>query len=145
MRWPRVRRARLLAPLGLALLLGIPAYAFMASNEVSASSVGSGFGTITGYTVSGITYGLSLAPGDPDNLFNVGFRLTPVSGNLAAQQVAVWFDKDKANVASSLLGTCRMIDGPTADGSTDWVCSLNLLDLEAGPNTAMTLHVAAAH
>jgi hypothetical protein len=146
MRWRFRRAARLVAPIGLTLLLGASAYAYMASNTVSPSSAGVGVGVITGYRVSGITYDLSQAAGDPDNLLNVAFMLTPASGNLPATSVAVWFDNDMRDVASTRLGTCTEIGWPTRRGISYWTCSLNLWSQDAGPAPWSThLHVAAVH
>ncbi|MCL8207041.1 MAG: hypothetical protein K6V97_03065 [Actinomycetia bacterium] len=142
MGWPSTRPGRILVPLLLTLALGGSAYAYMASNGVSASSAGSGGGPISGYTVGGITYGLNMTPGDPDGLINVAFSVTPAPGGQPATSVAVWFDNDPSHVASSTQGTCRKIGGPTDEGVTYWSCDLNLWNPSAG---ATVLDVAAAH
>jgi hypothetical protein len=146
MRWPSARSGRLILPLVLTMALGGSAYAYMASNVDPPSSAGAGAGTITGYTVGGITYDLSQVPGDPDNLVNVAFSLTPAPGGQPATSVAVWFDNNKSNVASSRLGTCTQIGQPMSGGVTFWTCSLNVWDQEAGPApTSTVLDVAASH
>lgn len=139
------KAGRLVAPVALTLLLGGSAYAFMASNTVNGSSAGVGSGTITGYTVSNIQYTLSGQNGDPDNITSVSFSLTPNSGSLPADQVAVWFDNNPGNVASNALSTCSPQGSAASDGTTQWTCTINWSQ-EAGPDpTSDTLNVAAAH
>jgi hypothetical protein len=145
------KAGRLVAPLALTLLLGGSAYAFMASNTVNASSAGVGSGTITGYTVSNIQYTLSGQNGDPDNITQVQFSLTPntTGQDQAADQVAVWFDNNPGNVASSTAPSgqtpaCVPNGSAASDGTTQWTCTINWSQ-EAGPNQSDTLNVAAAH
>jgi hypothetical protein len=146
MRRPFRKAIRVLAPLALTVALGGSAYAYMASNVEPTTSAGSGSGVVSGYIVQGITYALTMAPGDPGDLLNVAFSLTPASGDLPAQAVAVWFDSDTSHVASKQLTTCEEIGGPTSAGVTYWTCSLDMWDQQAGPApTATALHVAAVH
>jgi hypothetical protein len=142
------KAARLAAPIALTLLLGGSAYAFMASNAVSNSDAGVGTGTISGYTVGNIQYGLTGMNGDPDNLTTVTFTLTPATGNASdyATAVAVWFDNNQANVASSGNGDCSQQGGVASDGTTTWTCTLQGWSQDAGPAPSSTsLSVAAVH
>ncbi|CAB1129831.1 conserved exported protein of unknown function [Candidatus Hydrogenisulfobacillus filiaventi] len=140
-RLPR-KTLKVLGPLALTVLLGGSAYAFMANNNVHQSSAGSGQGTITGYTVSGVTYNLSQYAPDPDHLTSVSFVLTPAPGGKPADQVAVWFNGNKSNVANSAGGECRMIGRPAPNGAENWTCSIGW-DQQAQPS--LQLDVAAAH
>jgi len=138
------KAGRIVAPIALTLLLGGSAYAFMATNNVDQSSAGTGAGAITGYTVGDVSYTLSGKAGDPDNITAVSFSLTPDPGGQAATSVAVWFDNNKNNVASTALGTCSMT-GSSNNNVTTWKCTIGW-DQEAGPNpTSTVLDVAAAH
>ncbi len=62
-----------------ALIIAGAAYGFAASNTVSASGAGDGAGTISGYTVSNITYVLNST--NPANLDSVNFDVTPAGTN----------------------------------------------------------------
>ena len=55
----RLLRRRSLAALVVAGALAGGTYAFTASNTVPASDAGAGSGTISGYTISSIQYGLN--------------------------------------------------------------------------------------
>ncbi|MDA8198936.1 MAG: hypothetical protein M0Z54_05840 [Thermaerobacter sp.] len=151
MRLLRSKAATVLAPLALTLLLGGSAYAFMASNAVNQSSAGAGIGQITGYSVSNIHYTLSGQAGDPDNLTSVTFTLTPAPGGQPADAVAVWFDHNRTNVASSALGSCSDPGGPPGGGgpggpgATTWQCNIGWSQ-QAGPAPVSTaLSIAASH
>lgn len=161
MRLMRSKVAAIVAPVALTVLLGGSAYAFMASNNVVQSSAGAGSGTISGYTVSHIHYGLSGQMGDPSNVTSVTFTLTPAPGGQSADKVAVWFDNNKNNVASTALGSCAMVPPPgpggpppnggmggappPGPGATTWKCIISW-DQQAGPApTSTVLGVAAAH
>lgn len=132
-------------PLALSLLLGGSAFAYMASNGVNLSSAGAGTGTVTGYRISQIQYGLSAVDNNPATLVTVSFVVTPAPGGLPADQVAVWFNNDPSRVASSRLGTCIKI--ATLGTATVWNCQLNSGWAPAlGPSAAATvLDVAASH
>ncbi len=155
MRFLRSKVTAILAPVGLTLLLGGSAYAFMASNVVHQSSAGAGVGMISGYTVSHVRYTMTGQSGNPESLTSVSFTLTPAPGGKAADSVAVWFDNNQANVASTALRTCSMtpgpgpgpggVGGPAGAGATTWTCTIGW-NQPAGPApTSTVLDVAAAH
>jgi hypothetical protein len=70
----------------LALSVGIASYAFTASNTVPNSSAGSGSGTISGYTISNIQYGLNSTT--PTNLDSVSFTISPAAASTVKVQLA---------------------------------------------------------
>ncbi|MBX5466869.1 MAG: hypothetical protein K6U14_05165 [Firmicutes bacterium] len=145
MRLMHSKLGRIAAPVALAVALGGSAYAFMASNSVQESSAGVGSGTISGYNVSNITYTLSSANGNPDQITNVQFTLTPADSNgLPAQSVAVWFDNNTANVASSANQDCTIQSGSNSNSVTV-NCNVTALNQMAGANSSTALDVAAAH
>jgi hypothetical protein len=61
--------------------------AFTAANTVPASKAGDGSGAVTGYTVSGIHYGLNA--GNPANVDSVSFTLdsVPAAGSTMTAQI----------------------------------------------------------
>jgi hypothetical protein len=68
-------------------------FAYMASNAVGASNAGQGTGTVSGYSVTDITYGLTYSPvtnvGDPqDQITSVTFDLSPTNATFVA--VDIW-------------------------------------------------------
>ena len=64
-----IGRSRTLGILIVAAALATGAYAFTATNTVPGSNAGSGSGTISGYTVSGIAYTLNATtPSDIDSM-----------------------------------------------------------------------------
>ena len=75
------RSLKLATVILIVLVLSMAIYAFAAANTVPASSAGDGQGTITGYTVSLIHYGLNAT--NPANVDSVTFTLSaaPVAGS----------------------------------------------------------------
>ena len=71
----------------LAGAVGVGGFAFTASNTVAASKAGDGTGTVTGYVVSSVHYGLNST--DPTKADSVTFDLdsTPVSGSTIKTKV----------------------------------------------------------
>ena len=77
---------------GLLLSFGVGAYAFTASNTVPTSKAGDGSGTISGYTLSAIHYGLNATT--PTNVDSVSFTVdaAPVSGSTMKVQInSSWY------------------------------------------------------
>ncbi|MCL6564684.1 MAG: hypothetical protein K6U87_16945 [Firmicutes bacterium] len=145
MRLMHSKLGRLIAPVALTVALGGSAYAFMASNTVDESSAGVGSGTITGYTVSNVQYTLSGTANNPSQITNVSFTLSPAdSGGSAADSVAVWFDGNTANVASTANSECT-ITQVSNSSNVNVSCNVSSLNQQAGPNAAIQLDVAAAH
>jgi hypothetical protein len=83
-------------------------YAFTAANTVPASKAGDGTGTVTGYTVSAIHYGLNAT--NPANVDGVTFTLdsAPVAGSTLRVQLAAagsWYSCTNAGTAVSCTTT----------------------------------------
>ncbi len=118
----------------LALVAGIGAYAFTASNTIAdAGSAGIGTATISGYTVSNVAYTLDTA--DPSKWSAVDFDL-----DQAATQVQVKFDDSNAVLTSSGWVDCTA-NGSTIATSAPYAVHCVLPDVDSGLDT---LTVAAA-
>jgi len=79
------RWTRRVGVVGAAGVLALGAYAYTAANTVPNSSAGSGSGTISGYTVSNISYTLdSTTPTDVDA---VSFTIAPTAANTVRAQL----------------------------------------------------------
>ena len=87
-------KARIFGAVAFAGLMGVGSYAFTASNSVEASNAGQGSQTISGYDVSGITYGLDTSTGTA-NVSSVSFNLANQGTGTAAP----------SNVKARLTGT----------------------------------------
>ena len=81
--------------LGLKSLIGTVAavvviaggsYAFTASNTVPTTQAGQGTGTVSGYTVTSVAYGLNAST--PTNIDTVTFTINPTSATTVKAQVA---------------------------------------------------------
>lgn len=66
---------RRIGALGVAGVLAMGAYAYTAANTVPASNAGTGAGTISGYTVTNVSYTQNGT--DPRNLDEVTFTISP--------------------------------------------------------------------
>ena len=86
MRWRRRRKRRFTIVAIMAAVVSVAAYAFTAANTVPATNAGSGSGTISGYTVSGVTYTLNAS--NPQNVDQVAFTISPTTGTVKAQLVS---------------------------------------------------------
>lgn len=83
--------------------VGVSGFAFTASNTVNPSKAGDGSGTVSGYVVTGVHYGLNGT--DPTKADSVTFNLdsTPVAGSTLKTKVgASWYTC--TNVAAAV--TC---------------------------------------
>lgn len=78
---------RLVIAVAVAAILGTGAYAFTASNTVPNSTAGSGVGTVSGYTVSGVHYTLNATT--PSNIDSLTFTVSPVIPSTGAGKVIV--------------------------------------------------------
>jgi hypothetical protein len=85
MRWKR-KRNRYLLVAAAAAVVAPAAYAFTAANTVPNSNAGSGAGTISGYTVSNVSYTLNGT--NPQNVDQVAFTISPTSGTVKVQVVS---------------------------------------------------------
>jgi hypothetical protein len=81
------RGRAILGSVVLAGALGVAGFAFTASNTVPDSKAGDGTGTVTGYVVSSVHYGLNST--DPTKADSVTFTLdsTPVAGSTLKTKV----------------------------------------------------------
>ncbi len=82
----RRKRHRYLLAAAVAAVVAPAAYAFTAANTVPNSNAGSGSGTISGYTVSNVSYTLNAA--NPQNVDQVAFTIAPTTGTVKAQLVS---------------------------------------------------------
>jgi hypothetical protein len=122
----KILKVRYLAGLLLVLVLAASAYAFAAANIVPESGAGDGNNTISGYTVTNVTYVLNST--NPANLDSVKFNIAPTAGadapvTVKAQLVTSgsWFD-------------CSLVSG------TQWSCTVSGVTALAANN----LRVVAA-
>jgi hypothetical protein len=76
---------RLLLVLVLVVLAATGAYVFTASNTVPNTNAGSGSGTISGYTITGVAYNLNSS--NPNNIDSVTFTIAPTSAGTVKIQV----------------------------------------------------------
>jgi hypothetical protein len=63
------------------------AYAYTAANTVPASNAGAGSGTVSGYTVTNVHYGLNATT--PTNIDSLTFNVSPSIPNTGSGKVAV--------------------------------------------------------
>jgi hypothetical protein len=92
-----ILRPRTIVAVALALIMGSAAYGFAAANTISATNAGAGASTVSGYTVSAVTYLLETS--DPTMLDKVTFTLTPDASGAVPTTVKVqlvsggtWYD-----------------------------------------------------
>jgi hypothetical protein len=78
---------RLVVAIGIAAILGTGAYAFTASNTVPNTTAGSGQGTVSGYTITGIHYTLNTTT--PANIDSLTFTVSPVIPSTSNGKVIV--------------------------------------------------------
>jgi hypothetical protein len=99
------------------LLISAAAYGFAASNVVPETGAGDGAGTISGYTVSAVTYELEGGVDtDPSTIESVAFSLDTTSGNanlptdVQAQVVTAgtWYLCTTADVSLPASYTCAI-------------------------------------
>ncbi|MBI1877784.1 MAG: hypothetical protein HYR94_06085 [Chloroflexi bacterium] len=121
-------RIRYFAILVLIMVFASSVYAFAAANVVPETGAGDGSNTISGYTVSNVTYSLNAA--SPANIDTVSFDLAPTAGAGPA-----------TTVKAQLVTGGAWFNCTTPGASRDWDCSV------AGAVTALAannLHVVAA-
>lgn len=88
----KFRGRALLGSAVVAGAIGVAGFAFTASNTVPDTKAGDGTGTVTGYVVSSVHYGLKAS--DPTKADSVTFNLdsTPVAGSTIKTKVGgVWY------------------------------------------------------
>ena len=110
--------------LGLKGLIGMVAavaviaggsYAFTASNTVPTTQAGQGTGTVSGYTVTSVAYGLNAAT--PTNIDTVTFTISPASATTVKAQLAVggsWYSCTNTTGSVSCATTSPQLTVATA-------------------------------
>lgn len=101
--------------LALALILSVAAYGFAADNTVGGSSAGDGVGTVSGYTVSVVSYALNAT--DPTQIDGVTVSMTLAAGQVAPKTVAIQF-QDTSTTPATVLGGWY-----TCTGSGSYSCT----------------------
>jgi hypothetical protein len=100
-----IGRSRILGALVVAVALGTGAYAFTATNTVPGSSAGSGSGTISGYTVSGIAYTLNATT--PSDIDSMTFTLNANAATVKAKIVSGSTTYTDCSIAGGVNVTCN--------------------------------------
>ena len=115
----RKRKLAGLLVLALAMVIGVSAYAFTASNTVAAHSAGAGSATVSGYTVASPTnYTFS---GDGETMTAVTFDLNKTASDVAVALTAStptgsdWTDCGASEASSPFAVTCTF-KTPVPDG-----------------------------
>lgn len=120
-------RVRYLAVLALVLIVAASAYAFAAANVVPESGAGDGNNTISGYTVTNVTYTLNAT--NPVNIDSVKFNIAPTAGAQPPTTVKV-----KLVSSGGAWFNCSLVSG------TQWSCAVSGVTALAADN----LQVVAA-
>ena len=97
-------RSRIIGILVVAAALATGAYAFTATNTVPDSYAGSGSGTISGYTVSGIAYTLNATT--PSNIDSMTFTLNANAQTVKAKVVSGSSTYTDCTIAGGVNVTC---------------------------------------
>ena len=125
----RIFRPRNIAVVVIVLFIAAITYAFAAANTVPESGAGDGSGTISGYTITNVTYDTMNGDTDPSTLDTVTFDIAPTGSASAPTEVSV-----KLVSSSTTWFSCTNTSGTT------WSCTIT------GVNTlaADELRVVAA-
>lgn len=99
------RKGRFLGALMVAGAMATGAYAFTASNTVPSSNAGSGSGTISGYTVSGIAYTLNATT--PTDIDSLAFTLNANATTAKAKIVSGSTTYTTCTIAGGVNVTCN--------------------------------------
>lgn len=99
------KKGRFLGALVVAGVVATGAYAFTASNTVPPSNAGSGNGTISGYTVSGIAYTLNATT--PTDIDSVAFTLNANATTAKAKVVSGSTTYTACTIAGGVNVTCN--------------------------------------
>ena len=98
-------RSRTIGMLIVAAALATGAYAFTATNTVPGSSAGSGSGTISGYTVSGIAYTLNATT--PSDIDSMAFTLNAAATTVKAKIVSGSTSYTDCSISGGVNVTCN--------------------------------------
>ena len=99
-----IGRSRTFGILIVAAALATGAYAFTATNTVPGSNAGSGSGTISGYTVSGIAYTLNATT--PSDIDSMTFTLSATAATAKAKVVSGSTTYTNCSIAGGVNVTC---------------------------------------
>ncbi len=122
-----ILRPRFIAMSGLALILGVSSYGFAASNSVPAqSAAGDGRGTISGYTITNVTY----TQDNAGNITNASFRVAPTQSTAGqAKTVSVKLISTATTYQSCTLS--NVTDAGGAIIAKDASCAISGVTAEA--------------
>ena len=98
-------RSRIIGILVVAAALATGAYAFTATNTVPDSKAGSGSGTISGYTVSGIAYTLNATT--PTDIDSMTFTLNAAATTVKAKIVSGATSYTSCSISGGVTVTCN--------------------------------------
>ena len=111
-----------------AALVAAGGAAFTASNTVPATVAGSGSGSVSGYTVSGMVYNLNTS--NPQNIDSVTFTYSPGSPDPTKARVShnngtTWFNCDSTIVPGSDAVTACLTSGATVAAANTLIVVLS--------------------
>ncbi|MEN9935172.1 MAG: hypothetical protein RLZZ387_1751 [Chloroflexota bacterium] len=119
-------RPRFLLAVALSLVLGTTAYGFAAANTIPTSGAGDGSATISGYTISSVTYALDST--DPSLLDSVSFNITPTGSNPQPVTVKIQLVTDGTwYTATAGSGTTWSVDLASANVTAASVNNLRVV------------------
>jgi len=112
----RATRRALVGIIALAAALSVAGYAFTASNTVPAATIGQGANTISGYTVSSVSYNLDAT--DPTKVDSVAFTIAPATASTVKIQLATagsWYTCTNSSGSVSCPTTSPQATAASAD------------------------------
>jgi hypothetical protein len=83
---PRSKRAYGILAAAIAIAIAAAGYAYTASNTVPDASLGQGANTISGYTISSVSYNTNAS--NPGNVDSVSFTISPAAAGTVKIQLA---------------------------------------------------------
>lgn len=126
------RTLRILLAVVASMAIAGGAYAFTAANTVPASSAGAGVGTVSGFTITNLHYGLNTAT--PTNIDSLTFTVAPVIPSTSSGKVLV-----QANLSTGGPTTYTCTTNTTGDTVT---CPTTSPQLTAALLTSVTVVAA---
>jgi hypothetical protein len=138
--FPKSGAARLVAVVGVAGIFAAAAYAFTASNTVTAHKSGAGAGAITGYTVaspSDYTYSA-----DGTHVDSVTFNLNAAATDVQAALTATPVHDDWADCGATTGGSNTVTCDFENDAANGAVAVANAVDLNVAAVSSGTVTIA---
>lgn len=111
------RNGRFFSATILAVVVASSAYAFTASNSVTAKAAGDGSGTISGFTASSVSYTLNST--DPSKIDSVAFTISPATTSTV---------KIRLNSSGSTWYSCTNSSGSVACTTTSPAAAVSTSD-----------------